>query len=492
MQRYASTGGSGTACTQGSPCSLETAVEDASVADDDEVIVTPGTYAVVNLAITDAIDLHGQALAATPTIVGSGTTAVDVSDAATVRNLKIEGTNIGINAIAANSTLERLSVHAGAPGGLACAISNSATVRDSLCWESNSNSKGLGANLSTFPGVYTVRLRNVTAVGSFYGVGFDISTSPGADFQIDGRNVIADGGSADVRAASAGGASVTITMASSNYATEQETTGGGGVTATVTDPGTAGNQTPTPIFVNAGAGDFHQTAGSPTIDAGTTDSFTGTGDIDGDFRSLEGDGVCPTAPDIGADEFVGSGPIDCDPPETTISGGPTGSTSDNTPTFDLQSDETPSTFECSVDGAAFAPCTTPFTTAPLADGAHTFEARATDNSSNTDPTPASRAFTVDTSVPADTDPPETTLDKKPKAKIKTKKKSAKVSFAFSSDESGSFECALDKASFSPCASPLTLKAKKGRHTFSVRAVDAAGNTDATPATAGFTIKRKRG
>ncbi|MEZ5062891.1 MAG: hypothetical protein R2700_15520, partial [Solirubrobacterales bacterium] len=94
-------------------------------------------------------------------------------------------------------------------------------------------------------------------------------------------------------------------------------------------------------------------------------------------------------------------------------------------------------------------------------------------------------------VPADTDPPETTLTTKPKPKVKTKKKSAKVTFAFSSDESGRFECKLDKASFSPCTSPLTLKAKKGKHTFSVRAVDAAGNTDASPATASFKVKRKK-
>lgn len=39
------------------------------------------------------------------------------------------------------------------------------------------------------------------------------------------------------------------------------------------------------------------------------------------------------------------GPIDCDPPETTIFGGPTGPTANPTPTFDLQSDEPNSTFE---------------------------------------------------------------------------------------------------------------------------------------------------
>lgn len=410
-----------------------------------------------------------------------------------MRDLKIEGTSVGVQVgpNATGATLERLSVHAGGAGGTACAIADPATVRDSLCWQSGSGSKGLGTSLSTFAGIYTIRLRNVTAVGSSFGIGFDLS-GPGVDFQIDARNVIADGTSADIRAAASSGASSTITLASSNYFTEQETTGGGGVSASVTDPGTGGNQTAAPVFFNAPAGDFHQVAGSPTIDAGTTDSLTGPTDFDGDARTLEGDGVCPTAPDIGADEFIGGGPIDCDPPETTIGSGPTGTTSDNTPTFGLLSDEPGSTFECRLVGAAFASCSTPFTTAPLADGSHTLEVRATDPSGNTDATPASRNFAVDTSVPADTDPPETTITGGPKAKLKTKRKSAKVTFAFSSDESGgSYECALDNEPFAPCTSPLTRKVKKGKHTFSVRALDAAGNADATPATATFKVKRKR-
>lgn len=496
VQRYAAPAptGTGTACTQANPCDLETAVEDAAVVDGDEIIVTPGSYAVVNLTIADAIDLHGQALQPTPTIVGSGSTAVNVIDAATVRDLKIEGTAVGVAAgpNATGTTLERLSVHAGGPGGTACVISDPTTVRDSLCWQSGANSKGLGAGLSTFPGTYTVRLRNVTAVGASHGVGFDIFASPNVNFEIDASNVIADGATADVRAAAAGGASVTIALASSNYATEQETTGGGGVSATVTDPGTGGNQIAAPIFVNPISGDFHQATGSPTIDAGTVDSFLGPTDFDGDARTLEGNGVCPTAPDIGADEFIGGGPIDCDPPETTIASGPTGTTTDSTPTFGLVSDEPGSTFECKLDAAAFAPCSTPFTTASLADGSHTLEVRATDPSGNTDPTPAVRDFAVDTSVAADTDPPETTITGAPKAKVKAKRKSAKVTFSFASDESGGgYECALDKEPFAPCTSPVKRKVRKGKHTFSVRAVDAAGNADATPAAATFKVMRKR-
>lgn len=492
-QRYASPTGSGSACTQANPCTLDTAVEDPSVVDGDEVIVTPGTYSTADVLVTDAITLHGQAGQPRPTINVSSGSGLNVTDSATVRDLKIQGASVGFFAAygSAGSTFERLDVSTSGSDAFACMVADAVTIRDSVCWASGAGvTWGVGGNVTASPaGTYAIKLRNVTAVAAARGIFFNI-TAPGVTFDIDAKNVIADGGTFDVWAASFGAsASTVITLANSNYATQAETPSGGS-NATVTDPGTGTNQTAAPTFVNAGTGDFHQTSSSPTIDAGVTDAFTGTMDLDGDARSTEGNGVCPTAPDIGADEFVGA-PVDCDPPETTIAGGPTGTTSDSTPTFDLQSDEAGSTFECRVDGAAFAPCTTPFTTAPLADGAHTLEARATDPSGNTDPTPDSRAFTVDTSVPADTDPPETTLTTKPKPKVKTKKKSAKVTFAFSSDESGRFECKLDKASFSPCTSPLTLKAKKGKHTFSVRAVDAAGNTDASPATASFKVKRKK-
>ncbi len=92
------------------------------------------------------------------------------------------------------------------------------------------------------------------------------------------------------------------------------------------------------------------------------------------------------------------GTTDTSPPDTTITAGPTGTTNDSTPTFSFDSTETGSTFECRIDGDAFATCTSPHTTAALTDGAHTFEVRATDTAGNTDPTPASRDFTVDTAA----------------------------------------------------------------------------------------------
>jgi hypothetical protein len=84
------------------------------------------------------------------------------------------------------------------------------------------------------------------------------------------------------------------------------------------------------------------------------------------------------------------------PPATTITSGPSGATNDPTPTFTFSSSEAGSTFQCKLDTGAYSACTSPKTTANLADGPHTFYVRATDPAGNTDPTPAARSFTVET------------------------------------------------------------------------------------------------
>jgi Ca2+-binding RTX toxin-like protein len=66
------------------------------------------------------------------------------------------------------------------------------------------------------------------------------------------------------------------------------------------------------------------------------------------------------------------------------------------------------------------------------------------------------------------------------------------SFAFRSNRAGSsFACSLDRgeASFSPCRSGVTYgPVTDGSYTFRVRATDAAGTTDQTPATRTFTVR----
>ena len=170
------------------------------------------------------------------------------------------------------------------------------------------------------------------------------------------------------------------------------------------------------------------------------------------------------------------------PPQTEITDGPSGATGDSTPTFSFSASE-PATFECSVDGGQFASCSSPHTTTALGDGPHVFSVRATDLAGNVDQSPAERQITVET---PDQTPPETTIDAGPTGPTDDHS----PTFVFSAAEPGSrFECSVDDGPFEPCASPFTTAPlPPGRHTLAVRAIDSAGNVDATPSVVEFVIE----
>jgi hypothetical protein len=89
-------------------------------------------------------------------------------------------------------------------------------------------------------------------------------------------------------------------------------------------------------------------------------------------------------------------------------------------------------------------------------------------------------------APPDTTPPETTITFGPSGTVND----SAATFAFSSNESGSaFQCSLDGAAYSSCASPKSYSEMAGgQHTFRVKAKDAAGNEDATPASRTWTVQ----
>jgi hypothetical protein len=92
------------------------------------------------------------------------------------------------------------------------------------------------------------------------------------------------------------------------------------------------------------------------------------------------------------------------------------------------------------------------------------------------------------STQAECEPPETQITAGPKDKTRRRK----ASFEFSSTEPGStFECSLDGAAFAGCTSPAVVKVKRGKHSFEVRATDAAGNVDGSPAADGWKVKKKK-
>ena len=82
---------------------------------------------------------------------------------------------------------------------------------------------------------------------------------------------------------------------------------------------------------------------------------------------------------------------------------------------------------------------------------------------------------------ADTTPPDTTISEWDRPEPYEYRTNA--TFGFSSNEPNStFECKLDDGSFQACSSPKSYYTlREGQHTFAVRAIDGAGNSDPTPA-----------
>ena len=86
-------------------------------------------------------------------------------------------------------------------------------------------------------------------------------------------------------------------------------------------------------------------------------------------------------------------------PDTVIDSSPANPSTSPSATFAFHSTITPATFACSLDGAAPAACTSPFTYTGLADGSHTFSVAASAKS-GTDSTPDVRTWTVDATAPS--------------------------------------------------------------------------------------------
>jgi hypothetical protein len=563
-ERFAAPGGTGASpCVVSDPCALQNAVETVAV-DGDTVTLLPGDYDLGSNELTndgEDIVLRGQPGAPRPRILTSAGVGLFVLNATSVvRRLEISHSGNQYALWMIGGTVEQAVVTSS--GDSACFLSGATTLlRDSVC-VNQGPAPPRGAVGFESTGTESHTLRNVTAIATGAGYAIDVLSSSSGNIQVDARNVIAQGGAGDVRARDFDNtATVSVSLDFSNFDTPPTLTGTG---ASASSVGSGSNQTPAPSFVNAGAGDYHQASGSPTIDAGTAATQLGSVDFEGDLRARDGDVNCSVIADIGADEFVPpapsatftSGPpngsatsdstpsfglgsdsppactsfeckldagsfgactsphttatladgghtlqvrathdgqtgvptsrsfrVDTAPPQTAITDGPSGPTNDSTPTFRFASNEGGSTFQCRIDSGSFAACASPRMTAELADGDHTFRVRARDRATNLDPSPASRAFAVDTTAP------ETEITSGPRKKTRKKR----VTFEFGAGEPGSsFECALDGESFSPCDSPTTVRAKKkGKHSFEVRATDEVGNADQTPAEQTWKRKKKR-
>ncbi len=170
------------------------------------------------------------------------------------------------------------------------------------------------------------------------------------------------------------------------------------------------------------------------------------------------------------------------PPPLTVTPQHIGATNDATPTVEFSSTESGVRFRClvSVDqpfpGSEYTAyfednCTSPFTTRRLPEGNAVISVTARDAKGHE--SSERRTLAVDTTVP------DTSLRAAPQPIERLRD----AWFDLSSSEwpHSYFECRLDRSSWSRCTSPETYSnLSQGTHTFEGRAIDAAGNRDATP------------
>jgi hypothetical protein len=174
-------------------------------------------------------------------------------------------------------------------------------------------------------------------------------------------------------------------------------------------------------------------------------------------------------------------------PQTTIVSGPETNSAATSVSFTFSSSEPVSTFACKLDSGNWAPCASPQEYSDLSVGSHQFSVRANDAADNADPTPAAQSWAVEAPEPPDdTTAPQTSIASGPAATTAV----TNASFTFSSSEPGSsFACKLDGGAWGNCTSPKPYSGvSPGAHRFSVRAGDAAGNVDNSPATYDWTVE----
>jgi FlaG/FlaF family flagellin (archaellin) len=150
--------------------------------------------------------------------------------------------------------------------------------------------------------------------------------------------------------------------------------------------------------------------------------------------------------------------------------------------------------ECALDAGAFAPCdsSTRHALAGLAAGAHNFSVRSRD-SAGTYSDAVVRSFTVDLAAP------DTEIVGGRAAGSSSTERDA--TFAFKASEpGGTFQCRLYVSGttappFAPCSgegSHAATGLSPATYVFDVRAVDAVGNVDSTPASRSFTVAAPTG
>ena len=234
----------------------------------------------------------------------------------------------------------------------------------------------------------------------------------------------------------------------------------------------------------------------------TSTSITGLADGTHTFqvRARDTAGNVDPSPASRTFDVDTSGGGDTTPPETAITGGPSGTIdyTDVSFSFSATDDIDPPSalqYQHRMDSGSWSSWSgsTAASYNGLADGAHTFEVRARDTSGNVDPSPASRSFSIDTGEPPDTTPPETVITSGPSGTIDY----ADVDFTFTGSDDVDppsmliYQHRMDGGSWSSWSGSTMATysgLENGMHVFEVRAQDSSGNIDPSPASRSFTVE----
>jgi hypothetical protein len=272
-------------CAASAPCSLDFAVHGAS--DGETVVVSPGVYGVTTpLDPSAVIDITGVAGQPRPRLVGAATltgATMSFKTGGTLRHLRIDATAADQDPLTMQGGAgESLLLSSASGDGAKIVGSPEWTVlRDSVVRTLGDGEGSAGLKLREAGGLGNVKLVNVTVMaprGGAVGVRCEVRAGEARIL-----NSIVRGAAGDIQAKQNG---VSCTAGNSNF-------------RAAASPGVLdglGNQEGEPLFVDGARGDYRTPAGSPTIDAGTTDAPLGPSDAAGCARTLG------TAPDIGAFE----------------------------------------------------------------------------------------------------------------------------------------------------------------------------------------------
>lgn len=201
-------------------------------------------------------------------------------------------------------------------------------------------------------------------------------------------------------------------------------------------------------------------------------------------------GTARALPNFGLND-VGAGLIDAGaavsalalPPTLTVTKSPEALSRNRRPSVEFKANR-PVVFSCSVDGAPAQVCSSPYTVPyGLADGQHGIAVTAVDRSGRT-ASSGVLGFRVDTRAP------RTRIAKHPRKVVRIKKRQVRLRFRFRANEPDViFVCKVDRGLLRFCGPNFSRRFAAGKHVVVVRARDAAGNVDRSPAVFHFKVKR---